>query len=99
MATEPAGFRLMHMDKPAHNWGELRGVFPTLQEAMDAAGHPDPTHWVTATGAPDRLFIDWIHYADDIEDLYGIMPWSIHAPGVADHYTDLLTADVVAERN
>lgn len=79
-------------------WGEPAGTFPSLREAMAAAGHPDPAHWYTTVGIPAAIFVDWAQYYDKsrkykgTEHLY--LPWTVEAPGVAAEYTDLLTADI-----
>jgi hypothetical protein len=80
-------------------WGQPAGAFPSLSDAMRAAGHPDPAHWYTIAGMPDVIFVDWALYYGKTRPGLGhqapVLPWSIEAPGVADEYTDLLTADVI----
>lgn len=82
-------------------WGEPSGEFPSLAEAMAAAGHTDPAHWYSSAGMPDQIFVDWVLYYDKTRDYEGteylILPWTIEAPGVAGELTELVTADVTAE--
>lgn len=84
-------------------WGEPAGACRSLPEAMTAAGHPDPAHWYTTVGIPDAIFVDWMLYYLPRRRYRGTqhlcLPWTISAPGVADEFTDLLTADVTRARS
>jgi hypothetical protein len=64
------------------DWGRPRGKYPTLLEAMAAAGLPDPGAWQTDRHCPDEVF-------NDPRGLY----WSILAPGVAQEAAALGAGD------
>ena len=61
------------------DWGPPTGEYPTLLEAMAAAGFPDPVSWEIDRHCPDEVFIVRGSEEGEDEDLY----LSILAPGAA----------------
>jgi hypothetical protein len=72
-------------DEPGE--GEPKGTFPALIAAMEAAGHPDPADWYSASNIPDKIYVSWTLCHDAgreyAGDEYLCLPKFIRAPGAA----------------
>jgi hypothetical protein len=64
------------------DWGPPHGEYPSLREAMAAAGLPGLENWNTMRGCPDEVFTR------------GKPGWSILASGAAREFADLTAAPV-----
>lgn len=83
---------------PQHPWGRPHSEHPSLAKAIEVSGHP-PEDWYSAVSVPDMLFVDWTTYFDpkreyEHDEAHLELRWVISAPGVAEEFTDLVTASV-----
>jgi hypothetical protein len=81
--------------------GTPAGTFPSLTDAMSAAGQLINAHWFTRPGQPDLLFLadSAAGYSTLPEDLPETPIWTIEAAGVAREYADSIPAALRACRS